>query len=193
MKGPTSVLAANLAGEATIRVAAAGDIHCGDVNRDTVSTAFRAVDQTVDLILLAGDLTTHGEPEQAAVLADACRGLETPVVAVLGNHDWHANRRDELVAVLEDARVHVLDRSWTICRPRGIEVGIVGAKGYVGGFPGSHIPDFGEPSTRALYREAGDEVDAVEEGLRAVSTCPLRVVLLHYSPATETLRGEPEP
>src|SRR3954470_4444913 len=136
---------------ATIRVAAAGDVHCSDANRDEIAAAFREVDGTVDLILLAGDLTTHGEPEQGAVLADACRGLTTPVIAVLGNHDWHVDRRDELVAVLEDGAVRALDRDFHVCRPRGVEVGIVGVKGYVGGFPGSHMTDFGEPSLRAVY------------------------------------------
>src|SRR5207248_2796667 len=176
----------------SIRVAAAGDLHCHEANRREVTEAFAKVDGTVDLILLAGDLTTHGEPDQGRVLADACRELETPVVAVLGNHDWHVNRRDELVGVIEDAGVRVLDRDWLVCHPRGVEVGVVGAKGYVGGFPGSHIPDFGEPSTRALYREAGEEVAAIEEGLRATSTCPLRIVLMHYAPVADTLRGEPE-
>ena len=63
-------------------------------------TAFDAIDDEVDAVLLAGDLTTHGEPEQGAVLAEACRGMRTPVVAVLGNHDLHADRADELVEVL---------------------------------------------------------------------------------------------
>ena len=97
MKGPTNVLAANLTGEGSVRIAAAGDIHCSAENRDAVLTAFEAIDGTVDLVLLAGDLTTYGEPEQAQVLADACTGMRTPVVAVLGNHDLHAGRRDELV------------------------------------------------------------------------------------------------
>src|SRR3954453_6601291 len=73
----------------SIRVAAAGDVHCSDANRDEIAAAFREVDGTVDLILLAGDLTTHGQPEQGRVLADACRDLETPIFTVLGNHDWH--------------------------------------------------------------------------------------------------------
>src|SRR5215212_2465301 len=177
----------------TVRIAAAGDIHITEANRGAVAEAFREIDDGVDLILLAGDLTTHGEPEQAELLAEAVRGVETPIVAVLGNHDWHVNRVPELTAVLEDAGIKVLDRAWSIERIGDYEVGIVGAKGHVGGFPGSHLPDFGEPSLRAVYAEASDEVHAVEDGLRAVAACPFRVVLLHYAPTTETLQGEPEP
>jgi Icc-related predicted phosphoesterase len=175
-----------------IRIAAAGDVHCSEANRDQIVTAFAEIDGTVDLILLAGDLTTHGEPGQAAVLADACRDLETPVFTVLGNHDWQSDSRDELVALLEDAGITVLDPGHAICRPKDLEVGIVGVKGFMGGFPGSHVANFGEPSMRALYDEASAEVEALEEGLRAIETCPVRIVLLHYAPTAETLRGEPE-
>src|SRR6266516_5429263 len=88
-----------------LRVAAAGDIDAGESRRAELAEAFARVEGEADLVLLAGDLTTHGEPEQARVLADACRGLSIPVVGVLGNHDWHANRRDEVVAVLRDAGI----------------------------------------------------------------------------------------
>src|SRR3954452_10546453 len=113
---------------ATIRVAAAGDVHCSEANRAETAAAFAEIDCGVDLILLAGDLTTHGEPDQARVLADACRDLETPVIAVLGNHDWHVNRVPELVEVLEDAGITMLDRSSTVCRVGGCDVGVVGVK-----------------------------------------------------------------
>ena len=177
---------------ATIRVATAGDIHCSEANRDETVAAFAEIDGAADLILLAGDLTTHGEAEQAQVLADACRDLSTPVVAILGNHDWHVNRVPELVAVLEDAGIEVLDRAHTIRQVQGLEVGLVGVKGHVGGFPGSYLPDFGEPDLRAVYANATREVEAIEAGLKAVETCPLRIVLLHYAPTTDTLQGEPE-
>jgi Icc-related predicted phosphoesterase len=176
----------------TIRVAAAGDIHCSEANRDETIAAFAEIDKSADLVLLAGDLTTHGEVEQARVLADACRDIATPVITVLGNHDWHVDRVPEMVAILEDAGVRVLDRSHTICRPSGVEVGIVGVKGHVGGFPGCYLPDFGEPELRTVYRMATEEVEALEAGLKAVETCPLRIVLLHYAPTSETLVGEPE-
>ena len=179
--------------EVTIRIAAAGDLHCSDANAEEVAAAFAEVDGTVDLILLAGDLTTHGEPEQAQVLADACRDLSTPVVAVLGNHDWHVNRVPELTRVVQDAGIELLDRSHTIIGIEGVQVGIVGVKGHVGGFPGSYLPDFGEPDLRAVYANATREVEAIEAGLKAVETCPLRIVLLHYAPTTDTLVGEPEP
>ena len=175
----------------SVRIAAAGDIHCHEANRDHVREAFARLPGTADLVLLAGDLTTHGEPEQAQVLADACRDLGLPVVAVLGNHDWHVNRADELIATLEAAGVRVLERDSTVVELGGTQIGIVGAKGFVGGFPGCHLPDFGEPLLREVYRQGAEEAEAVDAGLRAIAHCPVRIVLLHYAPIPDTLEGEP--
>jgi uncharacterized protein len=190
MKAPTSVLAANLRGDARLKLAAAGDVHCSEENRDAVLTAFDAIEGEVDAVLLAGDLTTHGEPEQATVLADACRGMGTPVVAVLGNHDLHAGRGDELVEVLRDAGITVLERSHAVVGDR-CRLGVAGAKGFVGGFRGIGLPDFGEPSLRGIYAETGAEVEALGRGLHEIALCPFRVALLHYAPIPETLHGEP--
>jgi Icc-related predicted phosphoesterase len=175
-----------------VRIAAAGDVHCAPERRAEIGESFARLDGEADLVLLAGDLTTHGEPEQAAVLADACRSLSIPVAVVLGNHDWHANRHDDVVRVLENGGVTVLDRGWTIVDVRGLDVGVVGTKGFIGGFPDSALPDFGEPLLRQVYAETTAEVSALEQGLEAVSHCPLRIVLLHYSPTTTTLEGEPK-
>ncbi len=174
-----------------LRIAAAGDLHYNEQRRSEALETVAGLDERADLLLLAGDLTTHGEPEQAAVLAEACAPLAIPVFAVLGNHDWHANRRDELVAALTEGGIRVLDRDWATCETAGVEVGIVGVKGFVGGFPGSHLPDFGEPSLRSIYRETGCEVEALDQGLREIALCPTRIVLLHYAPTEATIVGEP--
>lgn len=175
-----------------IRVAAAGDLHCREANRDRIATAIAALGDDVDAILLAGDLTTHGEPAQARLLAEACAEAQAPVLAVLGNHDHHGSAADSVAAELRAGGVRVLERDFAILEVDEVEVGIVGVKGFVGGFPGSHLPDFGEPPLRALYAETSDEVDALDRGLAAVAHCPVRVVLLHYAPIAETLAGEPE-
>jgi Icc-related predicted phosphoesterase len=173
-----------------LRIAAAGDLHCSEARAEEIERAVLALRGAADLVLLCGDLTTHGDPEEGAILARACGQLDVPVFAVLGNHDWHANRRDELVAALHDGSIRVLDRDWAVCEAGGLEVGIVGAKGFVGGFPGSHLPDFGEPLLREVYREASREVAAIDQGLREIALCPTRIVMLHYSPSEDTIAGE---
>jgi uncharacterized protein len=175
-----------------IRIAAAGDLHASEATRDRVQRAFSTVAEESDVILLAGDLTTTGEPEQAQVLADACRDVEIPVFAVLGNHDCHAGRTDDIRAVVEEAGVHVLDCSWRSCEIAGLELGVVGTKGFVGGFPGSALPDFGEPLLREVYAETTRESDAIAKGLQELVHCDLRIVLLHYAPIQATVEGEPE-
>jgi Icc-related predicted phosphoesterase len=173
-----------------LRIAAAGDLHCSEQHREEIAESVSNLEGSADLLLLAGDLTTLGEPEQGRALADACSPLRVPVFAVLGNHDWHANRRDELVEALETGGIRVLDRDWAICRAAGTEVGIVGVKGFVGGFPGSHLPDFGEPLLREVYRETSRDVEALDQGLKEIALCPIRIALLHYAPAPDTIVGE---
>lgn len=175
-----------------IRIAAAGDMHCSEANRAETLDAFARLAGKADVLLLAGDLTTHGEAEQAQVLLDACALLDMPVYAVLGNHDWHAGRGRELIAQLEEGGITMLERTHAVLGVGGTEVGIAGLKGFVGGFAGSHLPDFGEPLLRGVYAETSDDVVALDTGLKAIAHCAVRVVLLHYSPSTDTLQGEPE-
>jgi len=174
-----------------IRVAVAGDIHASEPDRGRVVEAFAGLEPATDLVLLAGDLTTCGDPDEAAVLADACRALDVPVCAVLGNHDWHLNRVPEVTAALRDGGIEVLERSSVRLDVGGRQVGVVGVKGFVGGFPDYVLPDFGEPLLRQVYAETTQDVEALGRELEAVEDCDLRIVLLHYSPTTTTLEGEP--
>jgi Icc-related predicted phosphoesterase len=174
-----------------IRIAAAGDIHASATEPQRVVASFAAIEPGTDLVLLAGDLTTCGDPEEAAVLAGACRELAMPVCAVLGNHDWHLNRTHEVVSALTDGGIRVLERGSERFDVRGREVGVVGLKGFVGGFPDYVLPDFGEPLLRQVYAATSEDVVALDRELKAIEECDVRIVLLHYSPTTTTLEGEP--
>jgi Icc-related predicted phosphoesterase len=175
----------------TIRVAAAGDIHAGPGDEDRVREAFHRAAGEADLILLAGDLTQHGQVDEVCVVADACRDLDIPVVAVLGNHDWQSDRPGDLARALAAAGVVVLERTHTILPVNGVSVGVAGVKGFVGGF-GQQWANFGEPLFRQAYAETTADVDGLEAGLRAIESCAVRIALLHYSPVEATLIGEPE-
>jgi uncharacterized protein len=174
-----------------IRFAAAGDVHCDETNRQALELAFQRVDGHVDAILLAGDLTTYGKLEQGELLAQVCRGVQAPVFAVLGNHDWHCSQADEIGAALGEAGVRMVDRGWASQDVDGTSIGIAGAKGFVGGFPDSQLPDFGEPLLRKVYAETTAEVEGLAAGLAAIAACDYRIALLHYSPTATTLEGEP--
>ena len=176
----------------TLRVAASGDIHAVEELGERLARVFAGVAEEVDLVLLAGDLTTHGLPEQAAILAAACDGVGVPVIAVLGNHDYHSGQAEDVEEALRAGGITVLDRAHVILELDDLDIGIVGTKGFVGGFEGAEIPDFGEPALRQIYQETSLEVEALEQGLEAIAGCHKRIVLLHYAPITETIVGEPE-
>jgi Icc-related predicted phosphoesterase len=175
-----------------VRVAAAGDIHCAEEERVRLQAAFADAERQADVILLAGDLTTYGEPEQGAVLAQVTSEIETPIFAVLGNHDWHADRHEELAATLREGGIRLLDRAAATCTVNGVEIGIAGTKGFVGGFSDSLLPDFGEPLLRRVYAETSAEIAALDRGLKAIQDCDVRIALLHYAPTTSTIVGERE-
>jgi Icc-related predicted phosphoesterase len=174
-----------------IRIAAAGDVHASPQERERVLAAFASLEAGTDLVLLAGDLTTCGSPAEAEVLAEACRAIDAPVCAVLGNHDWHLNRTQEVSAVLGGAGINLLERSGQRFRLHGLDVGVVGLKGFVGGFPDYVLPDFGEPLLREVYAETTKDVTALDRELATIEGCDVRIVLLHYAPTTTTLEGEP--
>lgn len=174
-----------------IRVAAAGDIHAGGPGDERLVGVFADAGREADLILLAGDLTLHGDPKEVGALVEAVQGLETPVLAVLGNHDWHGNRCEELTEVLSQAGIRILDKESAVVEVGETSVGVAGVKGFVGGFPDSALPDFGEPSLRRVYAETTDEVEGLARGLDEIAACDVRIALLHYAPTSATLEGEP--
>lgn len=172
-----------------IRIAAVGDIHLGDDNVEAFRESVRGADRDADLLLLAGDLTRHGEVHEAELVCHAVADLDLPVVAVLGNHDHHADLGDAVTAQLTAGGITVLERSSTVVELDGCTVGIAGAKGFGGGFAGACASDFGEPEmkafvrhTKAIARQLGDVLAALETDFR--------IALLHYSPVEDTLRGE---
>ncbi|WP_051722587.1 metallophosphoesterase [Streptomyces albus] len=177
-----------------IRVAAVGDIHMAPDSRGLLRPAFETLGDHADLFLLAGDLTRHGTPEEARVVAEEIAGLPVPVVAVLGNHDYQDDRPEEVADILRSAGATVLEGGSTVLRVDGTAVGIAGVKGFCGGFAGRSAGEFGEPEMKAFVRSTRLSADSLHRELESLAgrECVLRIALTHFSPVRDTLAGEPE-
>ena len=170
-----------------VRIAAVGDVHCSAAGRGTLAPLFQRIAESADVLVLCGDLTDYGLPEEAHVLAGELASAKLPTLAVLGNHDFESGRQDEVRKVLEQhAGVMFLDGDAR--EVRGI--GFAGAKGFGGGFGRGTLGAWGEPAVKQFVQEAIDESLKLESALARLRT-PRRIAVLHYSPIRATVENEP--
>ena len=175
---------------ASVRVAAAGDIHVGCDTQGRIASALAGIETCADVLLLAGDLTQVGSDDEARCVVAELAAVPIPIFAVLGNHDHHAGESDRVAQLLHDAGITVLDGTATTIDLNGLELGIAGIKGFGGGFLGRSASDFGEPEMRAFARHGAETASRLERCLDGL-VGDVRIVLLHYSPVPDTLVGEP--
>jgi Icc-related predicted phosphoesterase len=172
-----------------IHVAAAGDIHFGPDAAGTLRPNLEHLGERADMLLLAGDLTRVGTPEEAKALADELSDVTVPIVAVLGNHDYHSDQADEVTAILQGIGVTILEGDSVVVPVDGSTVGVAGTKGFGGGFVGACGSEFGEPEMKAFVAHSRCLAERLEASLTALDT-DVKVALLHYAPCPDTLMGE---
>jgi Icc-related predicted phosphoesterase len=172
-----------------MRIAAVGDLHVGPDSRGRIAAGFADLREHADLILLAGDLTQHGDPDEARVLAEELADLSVPAFAVLGNHDYHRGQEDVIRRELEAVGIRVLECEAASLEVGATRVGIAGAKGFGGGFAGACCSEFGEPEMKAFVRTTKQIAERLEHLLQALDA-DVRIALTHYAPIDGTLMGE---
>jgi Icc-related predicted phosphoesterase len=170
-----------------MRIAAVGDLHCTKTSGGKLQGLLAEAGQQADVVLLCGDLTHRGHPDEVRVLAREVKAAAlSSVLAVLGNHDFESNQVDDLTQILEDVGVNLLDgETWE----RG-DVGIAGVKGFAGGFGEWSLAPWGEPAIKGFVEEATKESLKLERALASLRT-RRKVVFLHYAPIVATVMGEP--
>jgi Icc-related predicted phosphoesterase len=170
-----------------VRIAAVGDLHCSKASAGTLRPLFVQAAERADVLLICGDLTDYGLAEEAQVLVkELPSGANTPIIAVLGNHDYESNQQDQIRAILIEAGVIVLDGE--SCEVGGI--GIAGTKGFAGGFGRGTLGAWGEATVKLFVQEAIDEALRLETALARLRT-PQRIAMLHYAPIRATVENEP--
>src|SRR6478735_8046589 len=109
-----------------VRFAIVGDIHVRKESAGTLRSFFAAASEAADALLLCGDLTDYGTPEEAQILVDELGAVSVPIVAVLGNHDYESGTPEVVVDALTRIGAKVLDGSAVEIEG----VGIAGVKGF---------------------------------------------------------------
>lgn len=171
-----------------VRLAAVGDLHYGKASRGKLQTLTAAVTRLeADILVLCGDLTDYGLPEEASELArELVSGIKIPIVGVLGNHDYESNAVTEVVRILTEAGLRLLDGESVEIQG----VGFAGVKGFAGGFGRGVLGPWGEDAVKRFVHEAVNESLKLETALARLRTTT-RVAILHYAPVESTVIGEP--
>ena len=170
----------------TMTVAAIGDLHVTEGSVAPYRDMFAEISRVADVLVLCGDLTNFGKTTEAEILGEDIRTCDIPVLGVLGNHDFECGQPEEVTRILREAGMTVLDE-------QAVEihgVGFAGVKGFMGGYGRGELAPFGEPIAKAFVDEAMKEARKLENALRTIRT-ERSVAVLHYSPVTDTLEGEP--
>lgn len=169
-----------------MRIAATADIHFSPQSYDPIREAMQKVRDEADLLILAGDLTNFGKPEEMTSLLNALVRLRVPIVAVLGNHDYESGQEQELMRMMVAEGIKVLDGS----SYERDGIGFAGVKGFFGGYGRGALTSFGEAPVKAFVQAGIDEAVKLERALSQLRT-EKRVVITHYSPVVDTVKGEP--
>jgi Icc-related predicted phosphoesterase len=143
------------------------------------------VRDAADVLVLAGDLTNYGQPDEMEPLLNVIIRLRIPTIAVLGNHDYECGKEAELMRMMTNEGIKVLDGS----AYERDGVGFAGTKGFVGGFGPAMLTSFGETEIKEFVRASIDEAVKLERAMSQLRT-QKRVVVLHYSPIAATVKGE---
>jgi Icc-related predicted phosphoesterase len=170
-----------------MRIAALADLHFSPQSYDRIRDIMNRLRDEADLLILAGDLTNLGKPEEMESMLASLMRIRIPIVAVLGNHDFESGKQVELAKMMTAEGVKVLDGS--AYERDGI--GFAGTKGFIGGFGRGVLTAFGEPEVKSLVQTAIDETLKLERALSMLRT-EKRIVVTHYAPVVDTVRGEPE-
>jgi Icc-related predicted phosphoesterase len=140
-----------------MRIAYVVDVHG---NPGAVASALARIDD-VDVLIVGGDITTNGTPNDVAEAIESWRPLAVTVLAVAGNMD-----SAEIDVRLEELGVSV--------NARGVRIGDVGIFG-VSAAPFSPL--------QTPYELPDDELERrIERGFAAVGDAPVKIFCPHAPP-----------
>jgi|YelNatPaOPRAMG01_1025707.scaffolds.fasta_scaffold05810_12 Icc-related predicted phosphoesterase len=170
-----------------VRLLAFGDVHGAQYFGLLRASLRTFTPEEPHVILMAGDIIDRGDVSGMDLVLRELRARfkEVPIVAVFGNDEYH-----EVEGQLTKNYSYViwLDDSVTVLKAGDVTVGIVGSRGSLDKL--TYWQSKNMPQLETVYRR---RVTVLRRLLEEVSKmADLTILLTHYSPTYQTIRGEPE-
>jgi len=140
-----------------------------------------------DLFLMAGDMIDRGAAKEFPRILDVIEdkiGCSFPIISCFGNEEYSEIRRD-LISWLRD-RITFLDEKSMTLEVDGIKVGIVGTQGAL-----DKPTDWQRrniPNVKRVFERRAERAEALLR--KTLLSVDHTILLMHYSPCTETCVGE---
>ncbi len=178
-------------------VAATGDFHIGMRGRFkklfTLENVKRCIERLnflpVDVFIFCGDLSMSKKYDEN--VKEALSFLSSANARyrfmVIGNHDWwYAPKLRKMLS--DPSYIKILDGEGFYIED--LEVGVAGTRGW---YDYSFNPE--ACSDREKYewavRVTERELRKLESGLKSIEDAKVKLVAMHFSPTTETVKGDP--
>ncbi|MEM4922255.1 MAG: metallophosphoesterase [Sulfolobales archaeon] len=171
----------------TARLLAFGDVH-GVQYLGVLRASLKSIQpEGLHAILLAGDIIDRGDVSgMNMVLSElTSRFKDVPIVSVFGNDEYH---EVEDYLIKNFSYVVWLNDSLTVLRAGDITIGIVGSRGSLDRL--TYWQSKNMPQLETVYKRRVSVLRKLLEEVSKVSD--IAILLTHYAPTYQTIKGEPE-
>jgi Icc-related predicted phosphoesterase len=169
----------------TMRILAVADVHSPRFLDEFITSLD---DQSApDLFLMAGDMINRGAAKEFPRILDVIEdkiGCGFPIISCFGNEEYSEIRSD-LISRLRD-RITFLDEKSITLEVDGTILGIVGTQGSLD--KPTDWQRINVPNVKRVFERRAERAEALLR--KTLPSVDYTILLMHYSPCTETCVGE---
>ncbi|HBI16879.1 MAG: Metallophosphoesterase [Candidatus Moranbacteria bacterium GW2011_GWF2_34_56] len=174
-------------------IAAISDLHLEKYSIN--DSYFNGIEERADALLIGGDMN-NGKKEETEHFLKIISEIKIPILMVFGNHECDNRSLAEIKKqiLVENNMIKILDGSYQKFDFNGKTLIVSGTKGYGGGFSPYNIINKGEKTVKEFFKEEIREVDKLKKVFEKINKLKFdfHVVLTHWAPFEETIKGEPK-
>lgn len=176
-----------------MKFVATADWHIGKNIFDMSSINALNSDGEIEFLIIAGDITHFGKDDEIKQAAEILERINIPIYYILGNHDLDLGSYEKFNDAFAGIKnIKLISERFELISKDGLNLGITGLKGFIGGYSPNKISGRGEVSIRKMLETKDDECSKLENNLNGLKKMNADVIIavIHYAPFNENLGDE---